>query len=258
MEILGWPKVILHASSSAKVVTFVAKLADVAPDGSSALIVDGSLNGTRRHSFSHPAPMKPGEIYELNIPIQPTGWVIQPGHRLRLAICSADFPNLWPTPEQAINRIYRAELYPSRLVLPVAIQNELAPPCFLPPPQLHQVVQLIPGPETQQVIYDQIANTVAVDRKARVTVLLDDQLGKFSSEQDFHCLTDCSNPAHASITGLHRYQLEREDGVFETCAESTIRATETAFHILINLNVTCNGKAFFQKRWLASEPRQLL
>jgi uncharacterized protein len=38
--LLGWPRVILHASSSAQVATFVAKLADVAPDGSSALITD--------------------------------------------------------------------------------------------------------------------------------------------------------------------------------------------------------------------------
>jgi uncharacterized protein len=258
MEILGWPKLILHASSSARVVTFVAKLADVAPDGSSALIVDGSLNGTRRHSFTDPSPMKPGEIYELNIPIQPTGWVIQPGHRLRLAICSSDFPNLWPTPERAVNRIYRTEVYRSRLVLPVVVQSQLAPPRFLPPPRLHQVVHLVPGPETQQIIYDQITNTMAVDRNSRVTVLLDDQLGKFSSEQHFHCSTSCSNPAHASIIGLHRYQLEREDGVFETSAESTIRASETAFHVMINLNVTCNGKPFFQKQWLASESRQLL
>ncbi len=31
----------------------------------------------------------------------PTGWVIKPGHRLRLAISGSDFPNLWPAPEKA-------------------------------------------------------------------------------------------------------------------------------------------------------------
>jgi putative CocE/NonD family hydrolase len=73
VRILGWPQVILHASSSAEVVTFVAKLADVAPDGHSALIADGSLNGTRRESLTDPTPMKPGKIYELNIPMFPAG-----------------------------------------------------------------------------------------------------------------------------------------------------------------------------------------
>ena len=33
VRLLGWPRVVLHASSSAQVATFVAKLADVAPDG---------------------------------------------------------------------------------------------------------------------------------------------------------------------------------------------------------------------------------
>ena len=98
---LGWPQVILHGASSAKVASFVAKLANVAPDGYSALITDGALNGTRRSSLTNPEPMQPGEIYELKIPMAPTGWVIPAGHRLRLAISSADFPNLWPTPYRA-------------------------------------------------------------------------------------------------------------------------------------------------------------
>ena len=101
VQILGWPQVVLHASSSAQVATFVVKLADLAPDGHSALIVDGSLNGTRRQSYTDPSPMTPGEIYELNIPVWPTGWVIKPGHRLRLAVSSSDFPNLWPTAQKA-------------------------------------------------------------------------------------------------------------------------------------------------------------
>src|SRR5262245_46833563 len=119
VHLLGWPHVVLHASSSAKVATFVAKLADVAPDGSSALIVDGSLNGTRRESLMDPKPMKPGEVYELSIPMNPTGWVIEPGHRLRLAISGSDFPNLWPTPEKARNRVYRGGEWPWRGILAV-------------------------------------------------------------------------------------------------------------------------------------------
>ena len=118
-HLLGWPQVILHASSSAKVAAFVAKLADVAPDGYSALITDGALNGTRRSSLTNPEPMQPGEIYELKIPMAPTGWVIPAGHRLRLAISSADFPNLWPTPYRATNRVYRGGAHLSRVVLPV-------------------------------------------------------------------------------------------------------------------------------------------
>src|SRR5262249_52816031 len=139
------PRVILHASSSARVASFVAKLADVAPDGHSTLIVDGSLNGTRRNSLSDPEPMVPGEIYQLDIPMLPSGWIVKAGHRLRLVISSSDFPNLWPTPEKARNRVYRSERFRSRVILPLVTPSKLPPPRFAPPPQLHEVVKLREG-----------------------------------------------------------------------------------------------------------------
>lgn len=254
-RIFGWPKVILRASSSARVATFVTKLADVAPDGHSTLIVDGSLNGTRRESYTEPSPMAPGKVYELNIPMWPTGWVLKPGHRLRLAISGADFPNLWPTPERARNRIYRSG---SRITLPTVPEPTLPAPHFLPPPQLRSVVKGYGGPATQEVVTDQITGTVTVTRHSAGTTALDENLGTFSSEQTFRCSAESRNPAQASIVGLHKYMLQREDGVIEISAESTIRATETAFHILINLNVTRNNMPFFHKQWTATEPRKLL
>src|SRR5262249_29906758 len=120
-------------SSSAKAATFVVKLADVAPDGTSALIVDGSLNGTRRESLTEPRPLTPDEIYPLTLPMNPTGWVIERGHRLRLAVSSSDFANLWPTPDKARNRVYRDGNHPSRVTLPVIPAAERKPPRFLPP-----------------------------------------------------------------------------------------------------------------------------
>jgi len=52
--------------------------------------------------------------------------------------------------------------------------------------------------------------------------------------------------------------MHRGDGIIEVAAESSIRATKTHFHIIVNLNVTRNGVGFFQKQWTATEPRRLL
>src|SRR5262245_60209958 len=136
VRVLGWPRVVLHGSSSASVATFVAKLADVAPDGSSALIVDGSLNLTRRNSLTKPEPAEPDKVYELEIPMNPIGWVIAKGHRLRLAVSGADFPNLWPTPERARQRVYRGASHASRVILPTVPVAKLAALEFHPPPSL--------------------------------------------------------------------------------------------------------------------------
>ena len=98
---------------------FVARLCDVAPDGTSALVTTGVLNGTRRASLTQPEPMDPEQIYELDIELDCTAWRFAPGHRIRLAVSSADFPNLWPTPFPGTNRVYRGAGTPSRLLLPV-------------------------------------------------------------------------------------------------------------------------------------------
>ncbi len=258
LPLLGWPRVILHAASSARVATFVAKLADVAPDGRSALIVDGSLNATRRQSYTDPEPLTPGTVYELDIPMNPTGWVVPAGHRIRLAIASADFPNLWPTPERAANRVYRGGAHPSRLVLPVAPPSSLPAPVFLPPPKMREPAKSYAEPPTLQAIADQITGTVTVTSHSGSTLVLPENRGSLISKRDFRCTASPRDPAQASIVGIHTFTLEREDGTFEVVGESTIRATATTFHIVVNLTVTRNGKLFFQKNWLASEPRRLL
>ena len=74
--------------------------------------------------------MTPGEVYELAIPMQPTGWVLAKGHRLRVSISGSDFPNLWPTPEPAHNRIHVGGKRPSRITLPVVKAAKLPAPKF--------------------------------------------------------------------------------------------------------------------------------
>jgi putative CocE/NonD family hydrolase len=258
MRLLGWPRVILHASSSAKVATFVAKLANVAPDGSSALIVDGSLNGTRRASLTDPQPMTPGEVYELEVPMNPTGWVLKPGHRLRLAITGADFPNLWPTPEKAVLHVYHGPQRLSRLVLPVVPAASREAPFFLPPPRLQSYIRSYGAPPRQQVLHDQITGAVTVLNRTASTLVLPEGRGELAGEHHFRCTASAKDPAQASIVGTHTFTLKREDGTVTVTGESSIRATATAFHITVNLTVTRNGQPFYHKKWMVSEPRRML
>src|SRR5262249_6541546 len=258
VRLLGWPRVVLHGSSAAKVATFVAKLADVGPDGSAALIVDGSLNGTRRESLTDPRPMKPGEVYELNVSMNPTGWVVRPGHRLRLAVSGSDFPNLWPTPEKARLRIHRDPEHPSRVVLPVVPPAKEKPPRFLPPPALQRYLESSGEAPRQQVLHDQITGAVTVLNRTAGRLVLPRGRGTLFSEHDFRCTASAKDPARASIVGTHTYEIRRAGETVRVTAESTVRATATAFHLTINLTVTRNGRLFFQRKWLVSEPRRLL
>ncbi len=148
----------------------------------------------------------------------------------------------------------------SRVVLPVVRKSEAAPPEFLPPPVLRRVVT--PGASAvepmQQVIFDQLKNAATVVFRSGGSTVLDQNMGTVSSHSEFHCSASDDNPAQASIVGTHKLAIRREDGVIEVVAESSIRATETAFHLIINIYVTRNGHSFFQKQWMHTEPRQLL
>lgn len=258
LPLLGWPRVVLFAESTARVATFVVKLSDVAPDGKAALITDGSLNGTRRHSLEEPQDLKPGEVYELEIPMQPTGWVLKPGHRLRVSISGSDFPNLWPTPEPARNRIHLSGNRPSRVTLPVVGAAALPVPTFAPPPELKKFGTSTSEPAVQKLEIDQITGDVSILHRLAGRTVLDDGLGTLSSESRFRCTASATNPALASIVGYHRYTVDRQDGVYDVVGESSIRATRDTFHIVIDLTVHRNGRLFFQKQWLASEPRRKL
>jgi uncharacterized protein len=256
--LLGWPEVVLFAESSAKVATFVVKLSDVAPDGKSALITDGSLNGTRRNSLEEPQEMTPGEVYELKIPMQPTGWVLAPGHRLRVSISGSDFPNLWPTPEPARNRIHFLGRRPSRVTLPIVKPSTIPTPRFDPSPALKRFGTSFPEPATQRIEIDQITGDVTVVNRRAGKTVLEEGLGAISSESRFRCTASTTNPSQSSIIGTHRFSLERQDGNYEVVSESSIRATKDTFHVVIDLTVHRNGRIFFQKQWLASEPRMRL
>jgi putative CocE/NonD family hydrolase len=260
-HLLGWPRLTLYASSSAPVANFVAKLAHVSPDGASTLITDGALNPTRRSSLTHPEPMTPGEIYPLTIPIAPTGWVVPKGHRLRLAISSSDFPNLWPTPYPATNRLYRGPAHPATLTLPVVPPSSLPPPEFLPPSSLRSLTSpATPGstlPPLQQILLDHHTNSATLHYRAASASTLDDSMGQVLSESEFRATASNDSPAQASIVGRHKYSFRRDESLIEVTSESSIRSTETDFHLTINLTVTRNGALFFQKHWLHTQPRHL-
>src|SRR5262249_58856911 len=104
------------------------------PEASPARRGEAARKAPGRRGGAAPEPMTPGEVYELNIPMTPTGWTVPAGHRLRLAIAGSDFPNLWPTPDRAENRVYRDGGRPSRVILPAGPASTPPPPRVPPPP----------------------------------------------------------------------------------------------------------------------------
>ncbi len=98
LEILGHPRLAVTVTSSTPIAYLSAKLCDVFPDGTSALATRGLLNLAHRRSSVDPAPLEPGAPEPVELELDATSWVFEPGHKLRLSLAGADWPNVWPPP----------------------------------------------------------------------------------------------------------------------------------------------------------------
>ena len=58
---------------------------DVAPDGTSSQVTAGILNLTHRDSHASPAPLEPGAVHRVRVPMRATAYRFLPGHRIRSA-----------------------------------------------------------------------------------------------------------------------------------------------------------------------------
>lgn len=258
LSMVGRAVATLHFTTTASVLGFSVALADVAPDESSHLVAKGMLNATRRSSLTDPESLAPGERCEIEVEIDCAAWRFKQGHRIRLAIANADWPNVWPTPEPATSRIHHGIALPSRLTLPIVPDRGSAqPPIFQPSPVERQRHRERVTPPTWEVVHD------ALSRRAQVRFREQTESQINASTvvlRDYELLTevDADTPAQATAYGRHSSTIRRPGS--ETTAISTvlIRGAATHLHVTIDLEVLVNGIQHHTRQWVSSVPRNLL
>ncbi|MBI3454161.1 MAG: CocE/NonD family hydrolase [Candidatus Rokubacteria bacterium] len=259
VEVLGRPRALLRAGSSAEVAAFVVKLSDVAPGGASALVTRGVLNGTRRESLTDPSPLHPGEMYELTIELDTTGWIFEAGHRIRLSLAGADFPNTWPTPSPAVSRVTLGGAAPSRLVLPLAPAErpDVARPAFLPPPAARVLADDVSAGPAWEVREDVLRGTTTVHIEYGRRLRLPDGT-EVEEQRTMDSTVSRADPAHASARGETRVRRAHRGLLTEATALGVLASSTQAFHLTVDLDVRVEGRPHVQRRWTASFPRLLL
>ncbi|MCW2990028.1 MAG: CocE/NonD family hydrolase [Solirubrobacterales bacterium] len=99
----------LVASSTATDTDWVARLSDVAPDGSETVITEGALRASHRaldlarstpgspyHVDRDTTPLTPDQVYAFDVAIIPTAHELAPGHRLQLRLTTDDMATRFP------------------------------------------------------------------------------------------------------------------------------------------------------------------
>lgn len=140
LTIAGPVSAVIYASSSAADTDWFVRLVEVNKDGQLWSRGEGRLRASFRNSNQHPQPIKPGDIYEYHLDLWQTGTEVPAGSRLRVEVCSADFPlfsrnlNTGGHSETetrfvtARQTIYHDAGHPSHVLLPVIPPERLAQP----------------------------------------------------------------------------------------------------------------------------------
>ncbi|MEA2444462.1 MAG: uncharacterized protein QOJ12_1754 [Thermoleophilales bacterium] len=141
MRLAGPAELRFWAITEASDMAWVARLADVAPDGSANLISQGWLRASFRYvddARSRPgAPYLPddrdtpvtiGLTTEYRMDIWDTAYTLAPGHRLRLWLGSSDTPTHEPLPVAGRNLILHDAGHPSQLLVSVGSDHPAGPP----------------------------------------------------------------------------------------------------------------------------------
>ncbi len=260
LEILGAPQASLHVTSTAEVAFFCVKLVDIAPDGAARLVCRGILNATRRSGKETPAPLVPGEVYHLEIPLKYTSWTFKPGHRIRLSVSSSDWPWVWPSPFPATNQVFWGADRPSQVVLPIvhqvkAVQSTVQ---FRQPVELPHFLDYESGGMTYEFTQDLIKgytiHRTGYSGKTQFTGLnltrISNSLAEIGASDD--------HPAEAYARAEGKASLIRPESRIDLQAFTAIHSTPDQFQIDIDLAVDIDGQPFFKRTWKEAFPRLLL
>jgi hypothetical protein len=260
LDVIGFPEVVLHLSCSAPVAHVVVRLADVAPDGTSAFVSHAILNLTHRDSHTDPQPLTPGEIYEVRVPFKAVGYRFRAGNRIRVSVASAYWPLIWPSPHQADNYLHRGPAHPSRLSLPVVPVDPNAPPppnFKTTPPDLLAIGATTAESSVWQIIDDVLQQSLTVRVYGASNFSLPDGTQQPNSEL-IEMTAYETDPARVHLYNEVKYGVITPGLDAQIHTTGSIRSTATDFHVDVQLRVTLNGNLFFHRAWLESIPRNLL
>ena len=264
-EITGAPQAVLYISSTADSGYFHVKITDVAPDGTSKWVTDGGLLTSHRNSHTNPEPITPGQVYELIIDLKYLAYVFPAGHRLRVAIASADLQNAWPAAAAATHTLYRGGEHSSHVFLPLAPAQEPA----LPLPALGQSPRPAPTPDdftgsTHKITHDLINDTVTVELERESGLLPNAASARpvFGSSTGSRLArsrytVSRAKPAETIMHADHVYTISRPDGEYRIEANESLTSDARAFYFMSRVEIRVDGHSHFVKSWRVSRPRLL-
>jgi uncharacterized protein len=241
--ILGAPVIDLEIQVDQPHVNLTARLCDVYPDGTSALMTYGVLNLSHRKSHEHPEPCPLGERFRVKLKFNDFGRVVPRGHHLRLALATQHWPIVWP---QARLTTLTVHLGSSAISLPIR-----------PPNMKDRTVRFEPAEIAPPVLATELAagghkRTITDDARSGIrTITLSSDHGRHSIDDRGITMSSRScdefaihpdDPIGAKLVSQYHWAIKSGEADTEASSRTELTADQTHFHLTWQVEAREGGK----------------
>ena len=257
-EILGAPVLEATITAGAPDALLIARLCDVAPDGSSLRVSYGVLNLTHRNGHARPEPLPPGRPVRIRLQLNDCAHAFPAGHRIRLALANACWPLVWPSPAPVrldIDLAASCLKLPQRPPLPT--DAGLAP--FPPPEAAAPLARTVLDPPRmlRRVQRDQIGGETIFEVRDDTGLYRIEATGleyRLNSEERYVIHPDDPLSAQADIA----FEMHNGRGDWRTRAvtRTRLRASPTEFLIEATLDAWDGDQRLVSRNWQEAIPRR--
>jgi len=190
----------------------------------------------------------------VELELHATSWVFPAGHRLRLSLAGADWPNAVPPPAPVVLTVERAG---SVLTLPVLRGPSPAPPPTLPPPRsAGPDGKASDPPAVWRVVRDMLGRTTEAVIEHGGRTMLDD--GTVVTERYGGTVgTANDRPGRTWAAGEAGYRVEWPEATVATTARLDLRGDADAFEVRVDLEVREGDEPRWNRSWQRRIPRRL-
>ncbi len=258
VEIFGAPEVVLDLAADRPQANIAVRLCDVDPTGASTRVTIGILNLSHRESHEMPSLLTPGERYRVRVKLNDIAHAFPPGNRIRLAVSTAYWPLIWPSPEPVTLTLHTGE---SRLDLPIRPPRDEALTPFeeseTAPPQRYE--ELRPEAKSRTVERDlatgetvvRIVNDFGEQR------ILDHDLATGEISRVTHRIL-ADDPTSARAETHWTETLGRGDWRVRCESRTTMWSDRENFHIEAKLEAFEGDERVFERDWTHSVRRNMV
>jgi hypothetical protein len=259
--ILGRPRVRLRLTSHSPWGQVIARVCDVAADGSSTLVTRSALNLSARYGPDQAVSWKPGSTEDVVFDLTATGYAFPSGHRIRLSLSSAYWPWIWPQPGSAAGFVL--DPAGSSLELPVRARESDPRITFEEPEQSEPLgvtsAATLDEPRPERLVARDVARgewRLEVDPRQDGTRVHPDGLECTEDARDTYTI-DESDPLSARTRSTRSIRLHRPELPWDARVETRSELSCDAREFITSNELICKdgNEVVFHRTWERRIPR---